>query len=47
MVTDTKKLGIMIRGGNEFGLGIYVTGVDRGSVVENGGLKVTTLLRIV
>lgn len=40
VVTDQKMLGLMIRGGNEFGLGIYITGVDSGSVAENAGLKV-------
>ena len=40
VVADQKMLGLMIRGGNEFGLGIYITGVDSGSVAENAGLKV-------
>ena len=40
VVADQKMLGLMIRGGNEFGLGVYITGVDRGSVAENAGLKV-------
>ncbi|KAF7665169.1 hypothetical protein LDENG_00151190 [Lucifuga dentata] len=30
----------MIRGGAEYALGIYITGVDRGSAAECGGLKV-------
>ncbi|XP_069121383.1 whirlin-like isoform X2 [Argopecten irradians] len=34
------KLGLMIRGGLEFGLGIYVSGVDQGSVAKSAGLKV-------
>ena len=41
MVTDSKKLGIMMRGGSDFGLGIYITGVDQGSVAHNSGLKVS------
>ena len=41
VVADQKMLGLMIRGGNEFGLGIYITGVDSGSVAENAGLKVS------
>lgn len=35
-----QNLGLMIRGGAEYGLGIYITGVDRGSVAERMGLKV-------
>lgn len=30
----------MIRGGAEYDLGIYITGVDQGSAAEFGGLKV-------
>ncbi len=30
----------MIRGGAEYSLGIYITGVDRGSAADCGGLKV-------
>ena len=40
VVSDQRMLGLMIRGGNEFGLGIYITGIDLGSVAENSGLKV-------
>jgi len=32
--------GLMIRGGLEYGLGIYVTGVDKNSLAERAGLKV-------
>ena len=42
VVADQRMLGLMIRGGNEFGLGIYITGVDSGSVAENAGLKVSS-----
>lgn len=31
----------MIRGGAEYALGIYITGVDQGSAAECGGLKVS------
>ena len=41
VVSDQRMLGLMIRGGNEFGLGIYITGIDLGSVAENSGLKVS------
>ncbi|XP_066514481.1 whirlin-like [Hoplias malabaricus] len=37
---DGRPLGLMIRGGAEYALGIYITGVDRGSAAEYGGLKV-------
>ncbi|XP_051552466.1 whirlin-like isoform X2 [Myxocyprinus asiaticus] len=37
---DGRSLGLMIRGGAEHALGIYITGVDRGSAAEYGGLKV-------
>jgi hypothetical protein len=30
----------MIRGGIEYGLGIYVTGVDKDSVADRAGLSV-------
>ncbi|KAM9858191.1 whirlin [Aulostomus maculatus] len=35
-----RSLGLMIRGGAEYGLGIYVTGVDPGSAADAGALKV-------
>lgn len=37
---DGRSLGLTIRGGAEYGLGIYITGVDPGSEAESGGLKV-------
>ena len=40
LVGDGQSLGLSIRGGNEFGLGIYITGVAKNSVAENAGLKV-------
>jgi len=39
-------MGIMIRGGKEFGLGIYISGVDRGSAANHAGLKVLQLMQI-
>ncbi|KAF7395706.1 hypothetical protein HZH68_009756 [Vespula germanica] len=33
-----QSLGLMIRGGLEYGLGIYVTGVDKDSVADRAGL---------
>ncbi|MGH0176962.1 UNVERIFIED_CONTAM: hypothetical protein FKN15_001898 [Acipenser sinensis] len=40
VLDDGRSLGLMIRGGAEYALGIYITGVDRGSASESGGLKV-------
>lgn len=40
VVEPGKQLGISIRGGSEFGLGIYISGVDEGSVADTYGLKV-------
>ncbi|XP_072344414.1 whirlin isoform X3 [Scyliorhinus torazame] len=40
VLEDGKSLGLMIRGGAEYALGIYITGVDQGSVAEITGLKV-------
>lgn len=37
------SLGLMIRGGAEYGLGIYITGVDPGSAADVGALKVLQL----
>ncbi|KAL3062258.1 hypothetical protein OYC64_002125 [Pagothenia borchgrevinki] len=35
-----RSLGLMIRGGAEYGLGIYITGVDPGSAADACALKV-------
>lgn len=40
---DGRSLGLMIRGGAEYGLGIYITGVDPGSAADAGALKVGPL----
>ncbi|XP_078083691.1 whirlin [Mustelus asterias] len=40
VLDDGKSLGLMIRGGAEYALGIYITGVDQGSAAEITGLKV-------
>ncbi|XP_034752777.1 whirlin isoform X3 [Etheostoma cragini] len=39
VLDDGRSLGLMIRGGAEYALGIYITGVDQGSAAECGGLK--------
>ena len=40
VVDDGESLGLMIRGGREFSLGIYITGIDAFSVAEQAELKV-------
>lgn len=40
LIEHGQSLGLMIRGGIEYGLGIFVTGVDKDSVAERGGLMV-------
>ena len=42
MIEPGQSLGLMIRGGIEYGLGIFVTGVDEGSVAEREQLMVNT-----
>ncbi|XP_060572635.1 whirlin-like isoform X2 [Ruditapes philippinarum] len=39
-VGNGESLGIMIRGGREFGLGIYISGVDTHSLAEEAGMKI-------
>lgn len=41
-VEDGAKLGLMIRGGSEYGLGIYIAGVDPDCIAEQAGLKVSS-----
>lgn len=43
LVSDDIHLGLLIRGGIEYGLGIYVTGLDKASAAEAGNLKVSNL----
>ncbi|CAO1357137.1 unnamed protein product [Diamesa serratosioi] len=38
VIEPGQSLGLMIRGGIEYGLGIYVTGVDKDSVADRAGL---------
>ena len=42
-VDDGEKLGLMIRGGAEYGLGIFIAGVDPDCAAEHAGLKVSAL----
>lgn len=39
-VDRRRKLGLVIRGGKEFRLGIFISGIDRGSLSEQKGLLV-------
>lgn len=41
VVSKGHTLGLTVRGGKEFSLGIYISGVDPFSVAESAGLKVT------
>jgi len=41
-MADGESLGLMIRGGREFGLGIYISGVDRLSKADQAGIDVST-----
>lgn len=41
LIEHGQSLGLMIRGGIEYGLGIFVTGVDKDSVAERAGLMVS------
>lgn len=41
VIEPGQSLGLMIRGGIEYGLGIYVTGVDKDSVADHAGLNVS------
>ncbi|KAM4663019.1 whirlin [Discoglossus pictus] len=40
LLGEGRSLGLLIRGGLEYSLGIYITGVDPGSEAESAGLKV-------
>ena len=40
------NLGLMIRGGIEYGLGIYITGVDEESAAFRNGLRVRFSIKL-
>lgn len=46
LIEPGQSLGLMIRGGIEYGLGIFVTGVDKDSVAERSGLMVKILVKV-
>lgn len=41
LIEPGQSLGLMIRGGVEYGLGIFITGVDKDSVADRAGLMVS------
>lgn len=41
LIEPGQSLGLMIRGGVEYGLGIFITGVDKESVADRAGLMVS------
>lgn len=41
VIEPGQSLGLMIRGGVEYGLGIFITGVDKDSVADRAGLMVS------
>lgn len=43
-MVGSESLGLMIRGGVEYGLGIFITGVDEESAAHKAGLQVSYLL---
>lgn len=43
LIEPGQSLGLMIRGGVEYGLGIFITGVDKDSVADRAGLKVIVM----
>lgn len=44
LIEPGQSLGLMIRGGVEYGLGIFITGVDKDSVADRAGLMVSISL---
>lgn len=46
LIEPGQSLGLMIRGGVEYGLGIFITGVDKDSVADRAGLMVCSIFFI-
>lgn len=46
LIEPGQSLGLMIRGGVEYGLGIFITGVDKDSVADRAGLTVNDFRKI-
>lgn len=45
MIEPGQSLGLMIRGGTEYNLGIFITGIDKDSVADRSGLMVITIFQ--
>jgi len=43
-LSSNDNLGLTIRGGREYGLGIYVTAVEQNSLAHDNGIKVKTFI---
>ena len=41
-VPGNARLGLRIRGGTEFGIGVFVSSVDRNQVAERAGIRVSS-----
>lgn len=46
VIEPGQSLGLMIRGGTEYNLGIFITGIDKDSVADRSGLMVMTNIKI-
>lgn len=45
VIEPGQSLGLMIRGGTEYNLGIFITGIDKDSVADRSGLMVITNIK--
>lgn len=45
VIEPGQSLGLMIRGGTEYNLGIFITGIDKDSVADRSGLMVITIFQ--
>lgn len=45
VIEPGQSLGLMIRGGTEYNLGIFITGIDKDSVADRSGLMVMTNIK--
>lgn len=43
LIEPGQSLGLMIRGGTEYNLGIFITGIDKDSVADRSGLLVKSI----
>ena len=47
VVGNNTKLGLLIRGGSEYGLGIFVAGIDEDSVADRSGIMVRAIIYLI